>query len=66
MGFIVSACLAHNNRWRHISVVASLLWLVHLKNVIFFHFTIFQWVEGGLIIGAIMLLGGALSYLFKG
>jgi hypothetical protein len=65
IGFTISGCLASPRRWRHLSWVAFGVWLVHFKNVLFFDFSIRQWVGGGLIIAVMMCVGGGLSYVFK-
>ena len=64
-GFTISGCLAPSRRWRHLSWVAFGVWLVHFKNVLFFDFSIRQWIGGGLIIAVMMCIGGGLSYVFK-
>ena len=65
VGFTISGCLAPPPRWRHLAFVAIGVWLVGLNNVVWFGSTIGQWLGSSILVAVTMILGGALSYLFK-
>jgi hypothetical protein len=64
VGFTISGCLARDNRWRHLAVVALIFWLVCLVNVVLGMTPVTSWAVGFLLILLMMGLGGGLSYLF--
>ena len=64
IGFIISGCLVGGRRWKHLFVVAVILWITSLINI-FFGVTLMQWAFG-IIAGLIfMAIGGGISYLFR-
>ena len=65
VGFVISGCLARDNRWRHLAYVAVGVWLFGLVNVLFFGFGIIQWCLSSIAVGSMMGVGGALSYVFR-
>jgi hypothetical protein len=65
VAFTIAGCLAPPGRWRHLGFVALGAWLTSLINVVFFRFTIPQWISGAIFMAIIMGVGGAISYLFK-
>jgi hypothetical protein len=66
IGFVVSGCLAHGNRWRHLSYMALGVWIIGFVNVLFWGASITHWMVSSVLIALMMGLGGALSYIFKG
>ena len=65
IGFTISGCLAVGNRWRHLAIVAAIIWAVSIFSVIFFGFTIIQWAASAIAIAIFALIGGGISLLFK-
>jgi hypothetical protein len=65
IGFTISGCLAVGNRWRHLAIVAAIVWAVSIFNVIFFGVTIIQWAASVIAVAIFALIGGGLSFLFK-
>ena len=64
IGFIISGCLVGGRRWKHLFVVALILWLTGLVNMLF-GVTFIQWVFGIVAILIFMGIGGGISYLFR-
>jgi hypothetical protein len=65
IGFAISGCLAVENRWRHLAIVAAIVWAVSIFNVIFFEFTIIKWIASAIAVAIFALIGGGFSLLFK-
>lgn len=65
IGFTVSGCLAVGNRWRHLALVATIVWAVSIFNVIFLGLTIILWEASFIGVAIFALIGGAISLLFK-
>ena len=65
VGFTISGCLAVGNRWRHLALVAAIVWVVSIFNVIFFGLTIIQWAASAIAIAIFTLISGGISLLFK-
>ena len=65
VGFIISACLAHGNRWRHLWIVALGVWIFGIVNIMFFGFSIGQWIASAFAIALMTGAGGGLSYVFR-
>lgn len=65
IGFTISGCLAVGNRWRHLAIVAAIVWVVSIFNVIFFGLTFIQWAASVVPIAIFALIGGGISLLFK-
>lgn len=65
IGFTISGCLAVENRWRHLAIVAAIVWAVSIFNVIFFEFTIIKWAASAIAIAIFAVIGGGISLLFK-
>ena len=65
IGFTISGCLAVGNRWRHLAIVAAIVWAVSIFNVIFFEFTIIKWAVSAIGVAIFALIGGGISLLFK-
>ena len=65
IGFTISGCLAIGNRWRHLAIVAAIVWAVSIFNVIFFEFTIIKWLATAIVVAIFALIGGGISLLFK-
>ncbi len=65
VGFVISGCLARDNRWRHLACVAVGVWLFGLGNVLFFGVGIAHWLFSSIAVGLMMGVGGALSYVFR-
>jgi len=65
VGFVISGCLAVGNRWRHLAYVGLGVWLTGLINVLLFGFSIVLWFFSITFVALIMVLGGAISYVFK-
>ena len=66
IGFTISGCLAVGNRWRHLAIVAAIVWAVSIFSVIFFGLTFIQWAASVVAIAIFALIGGGISLLFKG
>jgi hypothetical protein len=66
IAFTIVGYLAPPGRWRHLGFVALGVWFSSLINVLFFGFSIFQWIAGAIFSVVIMGMGGAISYIFKG
>ena len=64
IGFIISGCLVGGRRWKHLFVVALILWLTGLVNMLS-GVTFIQWVFGIVAILIFMGIGGGISYLFR-
>jgi hypothetical protein len=69
-GFTISACLARNNRWKHLFRVAVWVWLsLCLISLILMSLHYKQTIKSVMIEGFVeiicLTLGGALSYVFK-
>jgi hypothetical protein len=65
IGFTISGCLAVENRWRHLAIVAAIVWAVSIFNVLFFGVTIIQWAASVVAVAIFALIGGGISLLFK-
>jgi len=65
IGLTISGCLAVGNRWRHLAIVAAIVWVVSIFNVIFFGLTFIQWAASVVAIAIFALIGGGISLLFK-
>jgi flagellar basal body-associated protein FliL len=65
IGLTISGCLAVGNRWRHLAIVAAIVWVVSIFNVIFFRVTIIQWAASAIAVAIFALIGGGISLLFK-
>jgi hypothetical protein len=65
IGFTISGCLAVGNRWRHLAIVAAIVWVVSIFNVILSGVTIVQWAGSAIAIAISTLIGGGISLLFK-
>lgn len=65
IGFTISGCLAVENRWRHLAIVAAIVWAVSIFNVMFFEFTIIKWAASAIAVAIFALIGGGISLLFK-
>ena len=65
IGFTISGYLAIGNRWRHLAIVAAIIWAVSIFNVIFFEFTIIKWLATAIVVAIFALIGGGISLLFK-
>lgn len=64
VGFTISGCLARIQRFKHLFIVATGLWLVSFVNVAMGLTPVQMWAAGFLLILLMMGLGGGLSYLF--
>jgi hypothetical protein len=65
VGFAISGRLAVGSRWRHLAYVGLCVWLAGLLNVVFFGFSVDQWLVSIIAVALMMGLGGAISYVFK-
>jgi hypothetical protein len=65
IGFIISGCLARENRWRHLWIVALGVWIFGIVNIVFFGFSIGQWIASAFAIALMTGAGGGLSYVFR-
>jgi hypothetical protein len=64
IGFCIAGCLTRVDRWKHLLVVAVIVWIFGLVNVAFFHVTLIQWVFSAIAVLLMMAVGGGLSFLF--
>lgn len=64
IGFCLAGCLTRTDRWKHLLVVALIVWLFGLVNVAFFHVNFVQWVFSAIAVLVMMGVGGGLSFLF--
>jgi FtsH-binding integral membrane protein len=64
LGFTISGCLVGGRRWKHLLVVALLVWLTGLINL-FFGVTFIEWLFSIVALLVFMAIGGGLSYLFR-
>jgi hypothetical protein len=64
LGFTISGWLVGGRRWKHLLVVALLVWLTGLINL-FFGFTFIEWLGSIVALLVFMAIGGGLSYLFR-
>ncbi|HEX9742602.1 MAG TPA: hypothetical protein VGA17_07415, partial [Nitrospiraceae bacterium] len=64
VGFAISGCLARAQRFKHLFMVATGVWLLSFVNVAMGLTALPVWAVGFLLILAMMGLGGGLSYLF--
>jgi uncharacterized protein YacL len=65
IGFTISGSRITGNRWRHLFIVAVVLWLVSLLNVLLLGVDIITWFYAIPSILVMMGIGGALSYRFN-
>jgi hypothetical protein len=66
VGFVISGARTGGNRWPHLVAVAIVLWIVSgFINVLFLGFPIELWFLSIAWVLFAMVVGGALSYLFK-
>lgn len=64
LGFCFCGCLAIENRWKHLFIVASGVWLVNmLWELLPKQFSMLAWVLSIFIIFIPMVIGGALSLI---
>ena len=56
VAFTIAGCLAPPPRWRHLGLVAAGAWLTGLLNVVFFHFTVPQWIGSAIFMASLKLL----------
>ncbi|GAF86423.1 unnamed protein product [marine sediment metagenome] len=62
LGFCLCGCLTTENRWKHLFIVASGVWLVNmLWELLPKQFSMLAWVLSIFIIFIPMVIGGALS-----
>ncbi|MCX6544005.1 MAG: hypothetical protein NTV05_06270 [Acidobacteria bacterium] len=64
VGFTISGCLARVKRWRHLTAVATVVWLASGANIFFGAGTVLTWILGIMPTGVVMAIGGGLSHLF--
>lgn len=64
IGFCIAGCLTRTDRWKHLLVVALIVWLFGLVNVAFFNVNFVQWVFSAIAVLLMMAVGGGLSFLF--
>jgi hypothetical protein len=64
IGFCIAGCLTRVDRWKHLLVVALIVWLFGLVNVAFFHVNLVQWLFSSIAVLLMMAIGGGLSFLF--
>ena len=63
IGFTISGVLARGARWRHLAIVATIVWLVSAVNVPTVGLAL--WLAGAPLTAIIVAVGGALSYVFR-
>jgi hypothetical protein len=64
IGFTISGCLTGGNRWRHLFIVAVIVWLSSLVNLVFgIHLA--QWIIALPMTLIMMGIGGAISYAIR-
>src|SRR5436309_5634603 len=66
VGYAISGCLARGNRWQHLCYVTLGVWFSSLINVLFFGVTLAEFIWMLPLLGMTMVLGGGISFLFKG
>lgn len=66
VAFTISGFLAPPaKKWHHLELVALFAWLTGVMNVLFFHYTVAQWIAGALFMAIMMCAGGGISSLLK-
>lgn len=65
VGFTIAGYLAPPGRWRHLGFVVVGCWLAALTNVIFFHFSIHQWIVSVIFLIPMAGLGGVISTVLR-
>ncbi len=63
VGFTIAGYLTVEQRWTHLCALALATWLVGLMNVVFFGFTLTEWMGGFVFILIAMALGGGIATL---
>lgn len=64
LSFLISGCVAKVNRFRHLSIVAILIWLGSIVNIyIVPGGSLLTWLISSIFIGITMLIGGSFSFL---
>ena len=64
LGFCLCGCLTIENRWRHLFIVASGVWLINMLWALLpKQFSVLVWVLSIFIIFVPMVIGGALSWI---
>ena len=62
VGFCISGCLTIKNRWKHLFLVALVVWLFHfLPNLLFRPFNVLSFASSITSIVVTMVIGGVLS-----
>jgi len=64
VGFCISGCMIKDNRWKHLTIVALLVWLTSIVNTIFGPFSLSNWFFGIALLFVMMAIGGGLSFIF--
>ena len=64
VAFIIVGCLAGEGRWKHLAVVALLVWLIGVVNLAF-GVTLVQWFFGFIPLAVVMGLGGGIAHLIR-
>ena len=63
IGFVISGCLAKNERFKHLIKVALVVWALGLINILF-GVQFKQWIFSIIFILVSMAIGGGISFLF--
>jgi len=63
LGFFIAGCLNKSNRFKHLSKVVLIVWVVSLVNLLF-GITPLQWLSSIIFLFITMGIGGGLSLLF--
>lgn len=64
VGFTIAGCLAKQDRFKHLFLVALGLWFTSLVNVLSPAVSLVQWAASIVAILVTMAIGGGLSFLF--
>lgn len=64
VAFVIIGALAKVNRFRHLLIVATVVWVTSLVNVLLSFSSFNQWLLALPFILVTMLIGGGLSFLF--
>ena len=64
VAFTIAGCLTPVNRFRHLSLVASVAWATSFVNLLLGFATLSTWILGIVVTFVVMAAGGGLSFLF--
>lgn len=66
VSFSIAGYLTVERRWTHLCALAMASWILGLLNVVFFGFTVTEWMGGSVLILVAMALGGSIATLLAG